>query len=226
MTSSRKIPMNYRNVTGKYTSWKHVNGIAHFESTLERDLFILLHWNRRVESFLSQPLTIHYHDGTKNRKYTPDVLVRYADKNRPSLLIEVKHRKDLKKDWAELKPKLRAAIRYAKQNGMRFKIMTEVEIRTQLLKNIIFLEPVSNFKWLDYEDMSLKIIDTMGVLRQSTPKDLISSLMYAEENQAKALRWVWRLIYDGRLETDLTRPLTMNSAIWLSFNQDQLASRG
>lgn len=226
MTSSRKIPMNYRNVTGKYMSCKHSGGVAQFESTLERDLLILLNWNPYVESFLCQPITINYNDGSKHRKYTPDLLVKYANKKQPPLLIEVKHRKDLKKDWAELKPKFRAAIHYAKQHNMRFKIMTEIEIRTQLLKNIVFLEPFSNFKWLEHEDVSLKITDTMGVLRQSTPKDLISSLMYAEENQAKAIRWIWRLIYDGRLETDLTKPLTMNSPIWLSFVQDQLAARG
>jgi hypothetical protein len=218
--------MNYRNVTGKYMSWKHAGGVVAFESTLERDLFILLNWNSRVDSFLSQPVTIDYDDGTKKRKYTPDVLIRYANKNRPPLLVEVKHRKDLKKDWAELKPKFRAAIHYAKQHGMRFKIMTEVEIRTQLLKNIIFLEPFSKFERVEHDDVSLRITDTMAVLRQSTPRDLISSLMYSEENQAKALRWVWRFIYDGRLETDLTRPLTMNSPIWLCFEYDQLAARG
>lgn len=89
----RKIPKNYRNVTGIAARGK-AQGQAMFESTLERDLLTLLEFDPLVETFEVQPLKIHWFDGVKQRSYTPDILVYYAQPRHKTTLFEVKHRSD------------------------------------------------------------------------------------------------------------------------------------
>jgi hypothetical protein len=53
----RKIPKNYRSVTGRFPSLKNNRSVA-FESTLERDFYLSLEFDEGVESYEEQPLTI------------------------------------------------------------------------------------------------------------------------------------------------------------------------
>ena len=131
----RRIPLNVRSLTGS------VNGQG-FESSLERDLLLLVHWDHEVEWYQSQPVKIEYTDSQgKRRSYTPDLLVSYRTINNPDqppktrkpLLCEVKYREDFAKQWKVLKPKFRAARVYAKANGYEFRVVTEREIRTDYL---------------------------------------------------------------------------------------------
>jgi hypothetical protein len=138
---ARRIPINVRSLTGT------VNG-QEFESSLERDLLLLVHWDIGVEWYQSQPVKIDYVDSEGGqRSYTPDLLVSYRatktsgqpSETRKPLLCEVKYRADYAEQWKLLKPKFRAARAYAKEMGYEFRVMTEVEIRTEYLKNIQFL---------------------------------------------------------------------------------------
>lgn len=54
-TAVRRIPINVRSLTGE------VNG-QEFESSLERDLLLLVHWDHEVEWYQSQPVKIEYAD--------------------------------------------------------------------------------------------------------------------------------------------------------------------
>lgn len=57
----RKIPKNYRNVTGVHASDKSI-GDAQFESTLERDFITLLEFFPDVDRFEVQPRLIKWLD--------------------------------------------------------------------------------------------------------------------------------------------------------------------
>jgi hypothetical protein len=130
----RKIPKNYRNVTGIAASGKAI-GSAQFESTLERDFLALLEFSSDVEIFEVQPVKIEWYDnlGTP-RSYTPDALVTFAPATgKQPWLCEIKYRADIKKHWDTLHPKFIKGISYAKRHGWRFRIITEVEIRTPYL---------------------------------------------------------------------------------------------
>ncbi|MDW7645230.1 MAG: TnsA endonuclease N-terminal domain-containing protein [Desulfuromonadales bacterium] len=126
----RKIPKNYRNITGRIavSDGSEPKG---FESSLERDFLILLDFDITVVRFEEQPATISYNDQEgRARTYTPDVLAFYRtdipfSRKRVPCLFEVKYREDLKKGWKEFRPKFKAAIRYAKKRGWKFKIITE-----------------------------------------------------------------------------------------------------
>lgn len=140
----RKIPKNYRSVTGLVASELNAKQTA-FESSLERDFMLLLEFDPDVLFYEEQLVRIDYLsvDG-QTRQYTPDILVTYRQTStytmlKPPLLGEIKYRRDLFEQWQELKPKFRAARRYAKDRDWNIKIITEVEIRTPYLKNVKFL---------------------------------------------------------------------------------------
>jgi len=101
----RKIPKNYRNVTGIAAHGK-ANGPAAYESTLERDFITLLEFSPEVEAFEVQPVTLEWRDESNSqRRYTPDTLVmfdRMGATKRP-WLCEVKYREDLAANWEALR---------------------------------------------------------------------------------------------------------------------------
>lgn len=209
----RKIPKNYRNVTGVAASSKAV-GAAQFESTLERDFLALLEFSPEVERFEVQPLKIEWRDKQGGpRSYTPDVLVEFkADTGRIPWLCEVKYRADLKKNWDELHPKFRQGIRLARQNGWRFRLVTEVEIRTNHLTNIRFLAP---FKFRNIPEASAEqLLSLLRSVQQITPTELIQSLASDAGSQAEWLPVLWHLMAHHRIGADLEIEMTMDSPIW------------
>ncbi len=211
---ARQIPKNYRNVTGVLASGK-ASAPAQFESTLERDFYTLLEFAPEVAYFEVQPVSISWHDGHRSRRYTPDVVVSYRDDAkppRPAMLCEVKYRSELKERWAELHPKLRSGVRYARRNGMRFKIITETEVRTPYLINAKFLLPFRRAE-IDASHAAL-LLDTMRELRQATPAALLAAVFRDEWHRAALLPALWSLIASFRISADLHAPITMDSPIW------------
>ncbi len=209
----RKIPKNYRNVTGVASHHK-ATGQATFESTLERDFLTLLEFDTAVESFEVQPVTVHWRDELgKERTYTPDVLVYFKSSNYPTMLYEVKYRSELREHWAELKPKFRAALRFARSNGWRFKLITETEVREVRLRNAKFLLPFVKKGPVSEADMDI-LDDAIMSLARSTPKDLLAHIYQDEWNRARLLPTLWYLIGTRQIAIDLDQPLTMLSRIW------------
>ena len=209
----RKIPKNFRNVTGVAASRKAV-GPAQFESTLERDFLALLEFSLEVEHFEVQPLKIEWRDAQDtSRSYTPDVLVRFKPElNRKPWLCEVKYRADIKKHWVELRPKLRQGVHLARQNGWRFLLITEVEVRTTLLENVRFL---TSFKTRDIADSeSAQLLKQLQVACTSTPAALVQILSSDRQPQAEWLPVLWHLIAHHRVGIDLELMLKMESPIW------------
>lgn len=215
--SVRAIPKNYRNLTGLAHSVKTEG--AFFESSLERDFLTLIEFDTNVHSYDVQPVCISWTDETgKSREYTPDVLVQYypqrcAYSSADIILCEIKYRSDIEKNWSELKPKFKAAIRYAKRNGWRFKLFTEDEIRTVLMENARFLQ--SYLKQPLDDSHEALLLDRLLVMRDCTIEELIKSIFNDKWAQAELIQSLWYLVASRRISTDLNLPLTMSSRIWL-----------
>ena len=209
----RKIPKSYRSVTGIVSDSVSDMGYS-FESTLERDFFLLLKFDKSVQSFEEQPLQINWTDKAgKPRRYTPDARADYVD-NRPPTIFEVKYRSDLKKNWNDLKPKFKAAIIHCRSHGMHFKIITEQEIRTPLLKNVRFLTHYQNLLLNQHlTEYHNRIINLIEQLSQTTPSNLLHKLTKDEWEQAAIMPVLWYLIANGEIEANLTEPLGMESEI-------------
>lgn len=208
----RKIPKNYRNVTGVAAQSKAI-GEAQFESPLERDFIALLEFSPEVARYEVQPVKIEWRDAEgRLRYYRPDVRVEFCDElKRPPWLYEVKCREDLCAHWDELRPKFRQGIRYARKQGWVFHLVSDVEIRTPYLVNARFL---------------------LGYRNREIPKALIEAVRHASEGlgemsveqilhtlsddpwrQAEYLPAIWYLIANGHLHADLQQALTMASPI-------------
>lgn len=211
----RKIPKNYRNVTG-IAAHRKAQGKATFESTLERDFITLLEFDPLVERFEVQPLRVEWYDQQdKLRNYTPDVLSFYSGPHYPTTLFEVKYRSELKQKWVELKPKFMAARRYCREKNWRFKLITEAEIRTPLLDNAKFLMPFIRKGPRAEVDMDILGV-AMNDLVQSTPTELLQSIYRDEWNRAELMPTLWYLIGTRQISTDLNQKITMTSPIWKS----------
>jgi hypothetical protein len=216
MTSNgvRRIPINVRSLTGE------VDG-QQFESSLERDAHLLVHWDYWVEWYQSQPVVIEYVDKEgKARRYTPDLLVMYrkellvpgrSEPKRP-LLAEIKYREDLAKNWKLLKPKFRAARAYARERDWDFAILTEREIRTPLLKNVQFLW---RYRFADFHTPHYRCLrDTLRELEETDPKTLLEATYQSQVLRGEALWTLWCMVARRWIGCDLSQSLTMTTRIW------------
>lgn len=207
----RKVPKSFRNVTGIIASTKAI-GEARFESTLERDLLTLLDFDSQVLSFEVQPTSISWKDtAAKLHTYTPDVHTTYA--NQQNVIYEVKYRSELLEEWALLKPKFKGAIRFCRNRGWRYKIMTEVEIRTPYLENVKFLNPFLKQTFPEDADVQM-VAEHLDGLGNTIPSDLLNSLSPDKWEQARLMPILWTLVAKGEIGANLQDKLTMNSPIW------------
>ncbi len=214
----RRVPKNYRSLTGLVSN-SRTQAMTAFESSLERDFLLLLDFDPEVEYYEEQPVKITYPDARgRHRTYTPDVLVRYRIgplQVRPTqtLLCAVKYRDDLRQHWRDYRPKFRAAQRYARQQGWRFRLVTERHVRTPYLENVKFLR--------SYQAISInasyrtRILNALLELEETDPASLLPALSQDRWQQAQILPMLWQLIASRQIGTDLRQPLTMQSRIWL-----------
>jgi hypothetical protein len=207
----RKIPKNYNVITGIVATDK-AEGTAAYEGDLERDFMKLMTFADDVLKFEVQPIKISYTDPDgKQRSYTPDILVTFKDGRRP-LLAEIKSRRFIKKDWKKLKPKFRAGIRYAKESGYKFKIITEVEIRTTYRDNIVFLLWFRNLP--ENEADTTLLLQKLNELGETTPEILLSAITDDRPRKAYLIPSLWRLVATRRIGVNLEEHLTMGGLIW------------
>lgn len=209
----RNIGIATRGVTGTVPSF------GKYESSLERDFMEILRFEPNIERFVPQPLTLSYYDRDgKARKYTPDGLIYFkADEAVESLpltpvLFEVKYRADFRKDWKVLLPKFRAAKAHCMEQGWRFEVFTEREIRTPYLQNVKFL-----WAYLEQKPspaLTERILQTLWDLEEADPDLLLCALCRDATNRALLIPSLWYLIATGAIGCDLDTPLTMHSLIW------------
>jgi len=203
--SVRTIPKNYRNLTGLAHS-KKAEG-AYFESTLERDFLTIIEFDTNVRNYDVQPVCINWVDENgKSRKYTPDALVKFLPNScsfssSDIILCEIKYRSDIEKDWKELKPKFKAAIRYANENGWRFKLFTEHEIRTTFMENARFLQPYLN-QTLNESHETL-LFKNLLEMRECSVEALVKAIFNDKWAQAELIQSIWFLIGSRRIAVDL-----------------------
>ncbi|QJQ03783.1 heteromeric transposase endonuclease subunit TnsA [Herbaspirillum rubrisubalbicans Os34] len=211
----RKIPRNHRNLTGVLASTKSL-GPAQFESTLERDFLTHLEFSSDVQAFEVQPVTIEWRsDNGSRRTYTPDVLISFQkETGRIPWLCEVKYRSDLRENWADLHPKFLKAIRYAKENGWRFRLITDAEVRSVYLDNIRFLLPFRS-RAVPPTDVE-EIVGHVTAKTEISIQQLLSEVTPDEKCLAEKLPVVWHLLSQHRICTNFELPLTMHSKIWVA----------
>lgn len=204
----RRIPKNYLCVTGAFASKK--NGrMVFFESLLERDHMLLLEFDPTVKHFEEQPVTVPLNkQGSRARKYVPDVLVHYVDsEQKQPLLAEVKHSTDLERKAGKYTDKFEAAKRFAHSQEWDFNTITEQQIRGQYLQNIKFLREYRNIQ-PQPDDISHVILTLTNLGGFAELKALLNVL---NPNAMEQLHWVptiWHLVVTSQLLVALDEPLS------------------
>jgi hypothetical protein len=215
--SVRQIPPNRVSITGHHAS--HKTGRSHaFESTLERDFITLLEFDLTVLDYDEQPVRLDFiaRDGRRH-SHVPDVLVHFDQERVPGKrprLYQVKYDAELREKWTQLKPALLAASRYAKAQGWKFEVVTDVAIRTPYLKNAKFLLPY--VRYAPNPDDEKLLMGSLHELHEISAQGLLASIYDSIENQAQLVPTLWNLVGTRAICVELDKPLTMASTLWLS----------
>ena len=114
-----------KKIIGKFPSLK-LGRLIWWESQIERDYIYLLEFDPAVISYEEQPIRISYHLNGKERHYTPDFLVRQADRN---LIVEVKQEKEALKEENQRLFNIVGAI--CARDDYEFIVVTDKMIRVQ-----------------------------------------------------------------------------------------------
>jgi len=219
-TKNRKIGYTYGSVSGHF-AFRKEKSIA-FESTLERDLLTLLEFNDSVSDVIEQPVTIEYvNDNGRDVTYTPDFLVFFNESDaellhpqRKPILIEVKPRDRLIKDWDKLKKKFQIGIKYAHANDMIFKVYDESRIRNTYLKNVLFLK---RYKRLTYnEDGTIEILSLVHANGSLSVEHILEHISATQEQKGIALGLIWNMVAHKQLLCLLDSPLNIKTLVWLN----------
>lgn len=225
----RAMRMSSRSITGLIAGEKHIEEpAAWFESTLERDLLLLLEFAPAVTDYAVQPVRIAYTDEAgRARSYTPDVLVRRQDRGGqalPPLLCEVKYRADAKPTAPDarrtLVRTLIAGRRYAQAHGWRFVLLTERDIREPYLHNARFLLTFRHHPhYLSDRERLERLVTWVNTQSGETADVVLASVTTsphrgAQSDHTHCITALWHLLATGVLLADYTAPLTMQTRIY------------
>jgi hypothetical protein len=123
MVPVRKVSNRGGNIIGRFPSLK-LGRMVDFESLIERDFIFLLDFDREVESFSEQPLTIEYEANGQAWRYTPDFQVirngRYS-------LVECKPEKLVQ--LAKNQRKIAAGQTWCAVRGWSYQLVTDTQLR-------------------------------------------------------------------------------------------------
>jgi hypothetical protein len=207
--SVRKIKKSYISCTGYFASYKNKTQIA-FESTLERDFYMFLEFEKNVLKYEEQPMQINYEytDG-KKRRYTPDTLVTYKDNTQK--LFEVKYANELENNPA-LQEKIKILKKHIQEKyNIDFEIFTDEDINKQYLENLKFLYkfafiPPSNEK----TEVILQILQSNENIEI---KEILLKIHVSQQKQLEHLPYIWNYIFLNTEVGDLHKKLTMKTTL-------------
>lgn len=213
---SRKIPKNYRNITGKFAS-KKSDRLISYESKLERDFLYLFEFENIVLRIIEQPITIEYGLNDKKYFYTPDFYLETPSGHK-NIVIEVKYKNELAKKFKELKPKFKALNKLAKEKEVDFFIFTDKcpYIKSDKYKfNVHFL--------LNYDELNQKHLDIIKDLfiPYITIQELLEKYTSDKLKQLEILNSLYCMIRRKILIIDMYQKLTTNSQLLQLQNYDE-----
>jgi len=204
----RKIPKNYRSVTGTFASLKN-NRNVFYESLLERDFFLSLEFDSTVKSYEEQPLRIQYSRYGRKTNYTPDCLVHYNN-GEPSCIVEVKFSDEIKEKKVFLLDKFEQIEDYLANNDMNFKLFTEIDIDEIYLDNIKFIYNYSvlrNKSKIEYFKKELLKYSEISY------QNFLTSYSKSKFDQAEAIPYIWYLVLTNYLEIDLYKSINKDTIL-------------
>lgn len=195
-------------IRGKFPSRK-TGRMVHFEGLLERDAIYLFETSPLIESYSEQPATIHFPDGPRLRRYTPDFVLDLT--NGSQVLVEVKPMRSLQQP--ETQYKLARVADFFRRQGQTFLILTDQEIRQQ--------PRLDSLKWLYQQAPKtvpsfIKNRATIGLLAEHFPMPI----RQARDELVSFGCDPFSLLMSGWLHCDLSEAVTYETSLDLSMESD------
>lgn len=192
-----------KKVIGKFPSLK-MRRLICWESQIERDYIYLLEFDPAVISYAEQPLRISYHLDGKERHYTPDFLVKRADK---SLVVEVKQEEEAQKEENQRRFRIASAI--CARDNYQFVLVTNKMIRVQpRLDNIKLL---TRYQRISINDPHYQIV--CHELFAKSSEACLSEVIEFFASRSIDRQIVFSLLYWGVLAVDLMQPICAESIV-------------
>jgi hypothetical protein len=188
---------------GKFPS-KKLGRMVHWESLLERDAIYQFEYHPKIVKYQEQPsIEIYYDKEGRPHRYFPDFLVTFEDDD--ELLVEIKHVCDLTSKKA--REKYQNIAKRFEEQGRRFRIMTEVDIRREpLLSNLQHIH--RSGRRVAQTETETQLAKTLTANSCWTLANLIARL--------KGLHNVMRLVRSNHLQVNLEAPLNDDSEVFLT----------
>lgn len=177
--------------------------MVHWESQLERDTVLLLEFSPGVVRYREQPFKISIVLDGKTMRYTPDF-----ELTRPSGEFEVIEVKPFKiyADSHEMR-RFTQIKKYFNDRGIEFRIVTEKEIRNDLL--LENLQMLKRFRCSALNNTQRKVVleKIQGIFEIEFAD---AEQMYTDYGQ------VWSLLADGIFKVDLSQKVLPTSILQIN----------
>ena len=133
-------------------------------------------------------------------------------------IFEVKPTKILNDQWGIFYNRFYAATKWCRERGYLFKLVTEKYIETPYLKNVHFLLQYDKSRFPPSDLNIVPAIESQihSILNHSplSINELLSALSQDKTAQQQLLPYIWMLVRHGKLNAELTTPLTMKTLVW------------
>jgi hypothetical protein len=179
--------------------------MVHHEGLLELDAIYLFETSPAILRYREQPPTIHYPDGARLRRYTPDFELLLTSGE--IVLIEVKPSRSLQDD--EVRHKLDRVAEHMLRSGTIFLVLTDTSIRQ---------EPrLSNLRWIYHQAARVPPHpDAQRVAMEQARSHFPASIRAAASFLGMSGIDPYSLLLAGLLNCPLTRPVSLETTIDLA----------
>jgi hypothetical protein len=195
-------------VRGKFPSRK--NGrMVHHEGLLELDAIYLFETSPNIVKYCEQPVTLHYPDSDRLRRYTPDFELVLATGE--IVLVEVKPVSSI--EHRDVQHKLDCVTKHMRRSETAFTVLTDQDIRQ---------EPrLSNLRWIYHQCHRIPPSpDAMTVaidkIRHRLPVSLAAATTLIKTGTVEP----YSLLLAGHLRCSLGEPISQETLIELNMEVD------
>lgn len=172
----------------------------HAESLTELQAFRVLLATAQADAWQEQPLVLHYRQGGKRRRYTPDLLVLWGVRRE---VVEIKP--DDEADLPENQARFELIRELLAEHGYHFRVWKGSEIRSEpRLTNAGLV--------LRYRSVEVPAAEHERI-RRAFSSMAQSRLRTLCETPGIAIQSVFRLVLEGALHIDWWEPLTLDSRV-------------
>jgi hypothetical protein len=195
-------------VRGKFPSRK--NGrMVHHEGLLELDAIYLFESSPNIVRYREQPITLHYPDGAKLRRYTPDFELVFSTGE--IVLVEIKPVSSIQHQ--EVQHKLDCIAEYMRRSEIAFIVLTDKELRQ---------EPrLSNLRWIYHQCRRIPPSpDAMTIVIHKFRHRLPLSLFAATTMLTTGSVDLYSLLLAGHLRCSLDQPISQETLVELNTEAD------